>query len=462
MSRRDNLVAVGSEPDSAPTTEPAHSAAADQEELVAEEMWEEEPAPRRFGWVVPTLAVLTILGWTGFFGWAHQNEILDGGTPREWSEWIVSWSVPVLLVVALWLLVMRNSRREASRFADAAAALSHESARLEQRLSVVNRELSLARDFIAAQSRDLESLGRVASERISEHAGRLQELIAENGAQVDSIGRVSETARDNMERLRSDLPVISNSARDVASQIGHAGDTAQARLEEMIEGFNRLNQFGEASERQVVSLRERIGAALAHFEAQAAQLETIAETRFAALGERSESFRAELDGREVEALAALRRRADALGEELQHRHAEIQRAAEDEIALLRERVSAAGEEGRAILERMHGGQDEAAAKWSAAIAELKDRMTTAIEEVARIDEHALDNARRRLSALNEEAERVDAVMADRVAAFEAMIIEEALRNAGGSTAMAADALGLARRTLNEKIARYGMRANADA
>ena len=418
MSRRENLVAVGSEPGSAATAEPVETAEPAQEELVVEEAWEDEPAPRRFGWIVPTLAILAVLGWTGFFGWAHQRAILAGGTPQEWSGWIVSWSVPVLLVVALWLLAMRNSRREASRFADAAASLSHESARLEQRLSVVNRELSLARDFIAAQSRDLESLGRVASERISEHAGRLQELIVENGAQVDSIGRVSETARDNMERLRSDLPVISNSARDVASQIGHAGDTAQARLEEMIEGFNRLNQFGEASERQIASLRERIGAALAHFETQAAQLETIAETRFAALGEKSETFRAELDGREVEALAALRRRADALGEELRERHGEIQRLAEEEIGLLRERVSAAGEQGRTILDQMHSGQDEAAGKWSAAIAELKDRMTAAIEEVARIDEHALDNARRRLAALNEEAERVDAAMADRTAAFE--------------------------------------------
>ena len=376
MSRRENLVAVGSEPGSAATAEPVETAEPAQEELVVEEAWEDEPAPRRFGWIVPTLAILAVLGWTGFFGWAHQRAILAGGTPQEWSGWIVSWSVPVLLVVALWLLAMRNSRREASRFADAAASLSHESARLEQRLSVVNRELSLARDFIAAQSRDLESLGRVASERISEHAGRLQELIVENGAQVDSIGRVSETARDNMERLRSDLPVISNSARDVASQIGHAGDAAQARLEEMIEGFNRLNQFGEASERQIASLRERIGAALAHFETQAAQLETIAETRFAALGEKSETFRAELDGREVEALAALR-----------------SEASERQIASLRERIGAA-------------------------IAELKDRMTAAIEEVARIDEHALDNARRRLAALNEEAERVDAAMADRTAAFE--------------------------------------------
>ena len=119
---------------------------------------------------------------------------------------------------------MRNSRREAARFGEAARdAGAANPPLLERRLAVVNRELSLARDFIAAQSRDLESLGRVASERLSQHADRLQGLIRDNGAQVEAIGRVSTTALENMDRLRDDLPVISNSARDVASQIGHAG-----------------------------------------------------------------------------------------------------------------------------------------------------------------------------------------------------------------------------------------------
>lgn len=424
MSRRDKLVAVGSDPDGTEHAEPAETAevAPDEmsfeDEISVEDAWEDEPPPRGSGWILPTIAMLAILGWTGFYGWANQREILAGGTPQQWSGWIVAWAVPVLLVVSLWLLAMRNSRREAGRFADAAVALSHESTRLEERLAVVNRELSLARDFIAAQSRDLESLGRIASERISEHAGRLQELIVDNGAQVEAIGRVSETARDNMERLRSDLPVISNSARDVASQIGHAGDTAHGRLEKMVEGFNRLNQFGEAGGRQVRSLREAIDEALENFETQAKQLEEIAETRFAALGEQSEAFRAELDGREVEALAALRRRADVLGEELAASHADMQRRANEEIALLRERVATASEDGRRVLAEMRGGQEDAADKWAAAIDDLQKRMTTAIEEVSRIDAYALDNARRRLAALGEEAERLDTTMSERTAVFD--------------------------------------------
>ncbi len=53
-----------------------------------------------------------------------------------------------------------------------------------------------------------------------------------------------------------------------------------------------------------------------------------------------------------------------------------------------------------------------------------------------------------------------ASLPERVARFEAAAIEQALRETGGSTALAADRLGLPRRTLNEKIARYGLRVPA--
>ena len=423
MTRRENLVAIGSDTELAKATA-AEAAAADDTLVLdqpVDDAWEEEPAPRRWDWIVPALAVLATLGWTAFFGWAHQ--IANGGTPEQWSGWIVAWAVPVLLVVSLWLLAMRHSRREGARFADVARALSQESVRLEQRLAVINRELSLAREFIAAQSRDLESLGRVAVERISQHADGLQGLIRDNGEQVETIGRVSATALENMDRLRSDLPVISNSARDVASQIGQAGNTAHGQLEELISGFNRLNKFGEASERQVASLRARIGDALAAFDVQAEHLEDIARTRFTALSESSREFRAELDGQEVEALAALRRRVDHLREELDAHHAEIQRRAEHEIALLRERVGIAGTEGMEVTEALRAAQDDAARRWTDSIEELKERLSFAIGKITEVDAHALDNAQRRLQALTDEAERVDRVMVERTQAFENYVTE---------------------------------------
>jgi len=425
MSRRENLVAVGTDAQAAQA--PEAEAVSGEDALVleesGEEAWEEERASRRLGWVVPALALLAVFAWTAFFCWANQRAMLAGGTPQQWSNWIVAWSVPVLLVVSLWLLAMRHSRREAMRFGDVARTLSQESALLEQRLVVVNRELSLARDFIAAQSRDLESLGRIAVERISQHADGLQGLIRDNGEQVEAIGRVSATALENMGRLRGELPVISNSARDVASQIGQAGNTAQGQLEELISGFNRLNQFGEASERQVASLRARVDDALAAFETQADHLDDIARTRFTVLGERSREFRAELDGHEIEALAALRRRVDHLREELDAHHAEIQRSGEEEIALLRERVSAAGTEGSQVADSLRAAQEEASRRWSEAVDELKERLSFAIGKVAEIDAQALEGARQRLAALSEEAERVDRVMIERTDTFESNIAQ---------------------------------------
>lgn len=48
---------------------------------------------------------------------------------------------------------------------------------------------------------------------------------------------------------------------------------------------------------------------------------------------------------------------------------------------------------------------------------------------------------------------------ERVARFEAETIADALRHCGGKSSDAADLLGIPRRTLNEKIARYGLRAD---
>ena len=469
MVERKNLVAVGPEQQTgepAETAEAAPSAAegqtpADEYLLVEDEWSEDEPERRigRFGWILPALAVLAVLGWTGFFGWVHQREILAGASPAQWSAWVVDWAVPVLLVVALWLLALRNSRREAARFGAAAQSLAQESALLERRLVTVNRELSLARDFIAAQSRDLESLGRVASERISQHADRLQGLIHDNGAQVEAIGRVSTTALENMDRLRDDLPVISNSARDVASQIGHAGGVAKDQLEELIAGFNRLNQFGEASGRQVASLRGKVDEALTAFGEQAAQLEQITASRFAELAERSAAFRAELDGREVETFAAIRRRADALREELAARRLDVEQAEAAALEALQTRLSQLRDDGTRVAESLRTGENEAAEAWSQAVFRLEERMVEAIRRVAEVDQHAMDNARKRLLALREEAQRVDEAIAERTEAFEAQVERRSVEASEREAAELA-ALGERLEAFDTQITTAGPRSRA--
>lgn len=376
----------------------------------------EEPEPgqhRTYGWLFPALALVAIAGWTGFFVWAHRGTDPGKITPLTAIDLLTQWSIPTLMVLAVWLLAARNSRKEAARFGEIARDLRLESEGLELKLAVINRELSLAREFLGAQSRELESLGRVAVDRLSTHAGMLQSLVQSNGDQVEAIASVSATALENMGRLRDDLPVIANSARDAANQIGGAGRTAHNQIDELVAGFERLNQFGQASERQVGSLQSRVDAAIASFAAQLTQMEDLTGARFDALRSASEAFRSELDGREVEALAAMRRRGEALEQEISVTRSALEDIEGEALQSLRARLGGLQDEFRQVAQAVRDGEQQAAANWSAQIEALQQRLLEAIEEIRSIDEAALASANRKLEALRKEAEAVDNNIAER-------------------------------------------------
>ena len=431
MNKRKNLVALDGVDSGASTgcaiadEEAFDTSDAEQMEEAElheiDDVWDEEDeqTPRRnIGWIAPALAILAIVAWTGFFGWVHQRDLLGGASAAAWSQMVIDWAIPVLLVVSLWILAMRNSRREAIRFGNTARMLSEESAALELRLDSINRELSLARDFMASQTRDLESLGRVATERLSDNADRLQELIRDNGQQVNAIGQVSDTALGNMTRLRDQLPVVANASRDVANQIGNAGNTARDQLEELIGGFERLNEFGEASEQRVGVLREKVSETLAGLERQASDLDRLAHDRFAILRGQSEEFRVELEASETETLAAIRRRAEELSRELDGQAEAMQERENMALERLQSRIGELRDSGAHITGSIAEVQEEAERRWSTSIESLQDRLTKAIEDISQVDATAIANARKRLDALSRSARDTDQDMNDRADAFE--------------------------------------------
>ena len=404
------------------------TAAAEPDELILEEVaidddWWEEPAPRPVRrWAVliaPALAIAAVLAWSALFVAANFDAMRSGGSLVQWSGWLRDWAVPTVLIGVVWLLIMRNSRREAQRFGETARMLSEESLKLETRLTTVNRELSLAREFIAAQSRDIDSLGRVATERLSQHAERLVSLIHDNGTRIDAIGDVSSTALENMEKLRSQLPVIANSAKDVTNNIGTAGRSAHAQLDDMISGFKKLNEFGQASERQVLTLRGLVDETIIEFTRQSDQLGTIAEQRFSALAEGGEQVRAEIDSREVEALAAIRSRAAALGDELAGVRQSLDQQEAESLTSLRARLGAVRDESSALVRSLRDGESGAVEAWRGAITQLEQDLRSAITQVGEIDRKAMDSARARLAELTAEATLVDERLAERDRLFAA-------------------------------------------
>lgn len=358
----------------------------------AEDDAEALPSPVRFGWLAPTLALLAVAGWTGFFGWAHLDEMRAGAALQEWASWIVQWAVPVALIGIAWLLAMRSSHAEARRFSAVAVQMTRESAALEVRLKVVNRELSLAREFLAAEARDLEALGRIAAERLSAHAGELQKLITTNGAQVEAIATTSETALGNMNRLRDDLPVIANASRDVANQIGNAGRTAEEQLARLSGGFDRLAKIGGESETQVTRLGVQVAETLGEFETTLARLDTLAARRFAALQDDAQAHRKRLENLENEALMAFGTRSTTVATDTD-----------------------------AIAARLREAGEDADTRFAAAIVTLQEMLTEKLQLVEQLDQKTSAAASQRIIKLRDEATRFDDHIEARNRTFDELI-----------------------------------------
>jgi hypothetical protein len=266
-------------------------------------------APPRH-WLAPALALLAVAGWSALVLARHVAGL------EAPAAIMLEWCPPVVLVLALYLALRRPGVREAGRYAEAAAALNRESLALEARLAGLNRELSLAREFLAAQGRDLDALGRQAVERIGQHAGHLAALVQDNAARVEALGSVSTTAVGNMERLREGLPVLAAAARDVASNIGNAGRVAEGHTEALTGAFARLSEHGSQSRQTVERLTGQLAGSLADLEARSRLLADSISARFEALEARSAGFALDLERHEGEARDTLRTRAAALGEEV--------------------------------------------------------------------------------------------------------------------------------------------------
>jgi hypothetical protein len=263
----------------------------------------EEAAPRRWAPVIAgtTLGVLFI-GWTGFWAWANQAELLRFESPARLVELIGLWAIPVCLISLLWLLAMRMSTAESRRFGDVAALLRTESHALETRIKTVNGEISLARSFLAENARELESVGRASAAKLTDAAQQLVTALADADEKAQLLERVSSAAVNNVDLLRNHLPVVTSAAKDATNQIGNAGNTANTQIQNLVASLGVMdeniaktlatmtqleaqtintsekisvaaNQAGSTLENSTVVSEKRVTAMLASLQADIAQVE---------------------------------------------------------------------------------------------------------------------------------------------------------------------------------------------
>jgi hypothetical protein len=244
----------------------------------------------------PTIALIALLSataatWTGFFIWAHLSELRSIPTPVRISELVVSWSVPAALVGVCWLIAMRMSQREARRFGDAALKLRIESEQLEQRMRRVNGEISLARSFLAENARELESVGRMSAQRLTEAADTLSHALGDADEKARMLEATSNAAVVNLEQLRNHLPVVSSAAKDATNQIGIAGNSAHAQIQGILATLHQVSEktattndamtaLGNHLSKSAVDLESRLTIAAARLQASVDNSRTAAKPMF--------------------------------------------------------------------------------------------------------------------------------------------------------------------------------------
>ncbi|ATW05014.1 hypothetical protein CHN51_16855 [Sphingorhabdus sp. YGSMI21] len=286
------------------------------------------PARARF---IPLL-LLTMIGlcWTGFFLWANRDIFTTSITPKAGIDLLTQWCLPIATLGIAYLLYMRNSTREAGRFADVGLSLRTESELLEARLKTVNNELSVAREFLSQESRELEFLGEQSSGKLTTAAGLIRKSLDDGLGKMQKLDDVGGAAYKNLEQLREHLPVVINTAKDVTNQIGNAGRTAQTEMSAMVATLKKIGEVGTAAEQSLTALTgkstrsvenlaveaERIKASLTEqlqeAEAGSNQLATLMRKTTAETVDAIHKTRAQLATEASESASAMRADLDAL------------------------------------------------------------------------------------------------------------------------------------------------------
>jgi len=208
--------------------------------------------------LVPLL-LLTIAGacWTAFFLWANRDIFTTMVTPKAGIDLLTQWCLPIATLGIAYLLYMRNSTREAGRFADVGLSLRTESELLEARLKTVNNELSVAREFLSQESRELEFLGEQSSGKLTNAAGLIRKSLDDGLVKMQKLDDVGGAAYKNLEQLREHLPVVINTAKDVTNQIGNAGRTAQTEMAAMVTTLKKIGEVGTAAQQSLTALTSK-------------------------------------------------------------------------------------------------------------------------------------------------------------------------------------------------------------
>lgn len=263
---------------------------------------------------IAILAVLAVL-WTGFFLWVNRDIFATLVTAKAGLELIAQWSMPVVLLGIIHMLYMRNSTREANRFADASNSLRAESEQLENRLKTVNNELSIAREFLASETRELEFLGDQSSQKLTTAAKQIKTSLEDGLSSMRKLDDVGESAFKNLDQLREHLPVVINTAKDVTNQIGNTGRVAQTEMAAMVTTLKKVGEVGTSATTRIDGLTKSSQQSLDRLTQTADEIATSFNKQFTDAEGETQRISKLLEGKTAEIIASVQKTRAELAED---------------------------------------------------------------------------------------------------------------------------------------------------
>lgn len=351
-------------------------------------------------YVVPTLLLVSFVGWSVFFGLTFWPEAQSGISNDRIIALVATWSVPTLLIAVLWLLAMRNSSREAIRFGKVATSLRTESDALAIRMRTVNEEISLAREFLSQNARELETVGRQSSQKLVESAQMLSAALADSDEKAKTLESVSNAANTNLEQLRKHLPVVTSAAKDVTNQIGSAGNNAQVQIKALIATLERVSDAGKSVSEYIDNVETRADDLTVKLERSLSGSAQLLETKSAEALDRSAEMATLMDSASQAISSGIAQASGDIDTLLAGSNANIQSS----LADLRQALGAI---------QTQSEQEEA--RIQAMIATISEHIQTSAAQISEVDRAATDQTSKlafAVSALGESTRSVGTALSD--------------------------------------------------
>lgn len=217
--------------------------------------------------IAPALALIALLGWIGVSGWLTAPVLTQGLGAIALVELIAALCIPPALIGILWLLAMRNSTAEASRFGATARDLRREAAALERTIAIVSRQVEANRVALSKQTDALMHMGDGAAERLLAISNGMGHQIGQADDQARKLAEAISAAQDRLAALLAALPEARDNTEALSGALENAGKAASDQAATLGTQIDALAERGRVADAIAEGAAEKLAQHIARMEA---------------------------------------------------------------------------------------------------------------------------------------------------------------------------------------------------